>query len=256
MNTKGKQQALERFVFNEFAKVCPLPVVLGSVESRNPPEPDIFCRLEAGDTLAVEPVSVEDVIGFDKFGNPIAATKNDTDSALLHGALQDAYVSAVTSGSIKQPERFEHHTIEIVFQPFASPKQRENAVPHVLALLNELGPGEHVIRSKPIQLIDCEKLSDSIAGPLFLQDSYPYYVSNFIAAGIGRKLEKETYKTDHSIHLLAWSQTASHAELGCWQDELTTLLRSSGMGPFNRVWVFGLGESSVIFDSAADMPPQ
>ncbi len=40
------QSEFERIVFEAFSKVAPFTILQGSVESRNPPEPDIVCTIE------------------------------------------------------------------------------------------------------------------------------------------------------------------------------------------------------------------
>jgi hypothetical protein len=49
---------IELFVFGEFAKVCPLGV--SDCEPKEPPEPDILCRLENGKQLSIELTQVDD----------------------------------------------------------------------------------------------------------------------------------------------------------------------------------------------------
>ena len=67
-----------------------------------------------------------------------------------------------------------------------------------------------------------------------------------------RETRQELRIVEHKIHLLAWSTTVTLSEfegLGKGK-ELAKLLHSKGKGPFDRIWVFGYGEKSIIFDSA------
>lgn len=48
------QAEIERAIFWEFAGACPLPIVPESIESREPPEPDILCSLATGEQIAFE----------------------------------------------------------------------------------------------------------------------------------------------------------------------------------------------------------
>lgn len=45
---------IERAIFREFVGACSLPIVPGSIESREPPEPDILCALTTGEQIAFE----------------------------------------------------------------------------------------------------------------------------------------------------------------------------------------------------------
>lgn len=73
---------------------------------------------------------------------------------------------------------------------------------------------------------------------------------------VKKKLAK-SYVTDHPIHLLVWSDAASTTELSIWQEhdemsseenKLKTLL-AKGMGPFDRIWVYGRVKKAIVFDS-------
>src|SRR5262245_20259508 len=60
-SSMGDNAAEEMFVFREFAKACPLPLLIDTAESRNPPEPDILCDLSTGGKVAFELVEADDV---------------------------------------------------------------------------------------------------------------------------------------------------------------------------------------------------
>jgi hypothetical protein len=54
MSTEKSKGLIELKVFSAFADRCGLPIVPGSAEKREPPEPDILCKLQTGETLAFE----------------------------------------------------------------------------------------------------------------------------------------------------------------------------------------------------------
>jgi len=60
MNPEEIKAAAERDVFFAFVNLSNLPIDLESVESRKPPEPDIFCRYSDGTRLTFELVSLCD----------------------------------------------------------------------------------------------------------------------------------------------------------------------------------------------------
>lgn len=72
-------------------------------------------------------------------------------------------------------------------------------------------------------------------------------VSPNIVKLVVKKLKK-TYKSNHPIHLIVWSTTASAPEVDFWKDEFIRIMRSNGMGAFRRIWVFGYAESEIVFD--------
>ena len=83
---------------------------------------------------------------------------------------------------------------------------------------------------------------------MFFVDSPYCHVAPAVAAGVRAKLRTE-YASSCPIHLLAWSCTASIAESEMWKQDVAAVLRSNGWGPFDRIWVFGIGESTIVWDS-------
>ena len=55
-----KQSQNELRVFKKFAQICPYSINLGSIEKRNPPEPDILCKLSDEAAIAFEIVECID----------------------------------------------------------------------------------------------------------------------------------------------------------------------------------------------------
>jgi hypothetical protein len=56
--SRGKQDENEVRAFQDFVAQARLPVVPESVQKRDPPEPDILCRLKNGEQLAFELVEI------------------------------------------------------------------------------------------------------------------------------------------------------------------------------------------------------
>lgn len=52
--TVNKQKYRELLIFKEFAEVSPLCIDINSIESRDPPEPDIVCLLQNGNYVYFE----------------------------------------------------------------------------------------------------------------------------------------------------------------------------------------------------------
>ena len=109
----------------------------------------------------------------------------------------------------------------------------------------ELGQAEDVTAYKNAKgetyVASVQKL-DSDGGSTFAT------VAPAVVDRVANKLTKE-YRTDHPIHLVVWSMTASVAEVDFWREEFAGLIQSKGMRPFERIWVFGYGESTIVFDS-------
>ena len=54
MNIEKSKGLIELKIFSDFADRRGLPIVPGSAEKREPPEPDILCTLQTGEALAFE----------------------------------------------------------------------------------------------------------------------------------------------------------------------------------------------------------
>lgn len=254
MNNLVQQQQEELAVFGEFVKVRshPLPLLPDTARPGADP-PDILCELKSGKMLAFELVSCEDVTKDDVNPDGYSAImpKRPNDVQELERALRKAWDKT----SIDQPERFKFHSVHVYFADgFPSKNGRQKAVQRVIELLNEKGPGCHTINDKVIRSIHCVRDFDNlqIEGPPTFHvpsgcGARPYVVERII-----EKIDdSETYKSDFAIHLLAWSTTARHAESAMWKDDLKVRLRAYGMGQFERIWVFGSHEQSIVFDSRA-----
>lgn len=55
-----RQATKELEVFRRFVAICGLRVAPSSIEKRNPPEPDILCRLKGGKPIGFEMVRLVD----------------------------------------------------------------------------------------------------------------------------------------------------------------------------------------------------
>ncbi len=251
MNHTDRQKFEELTVFGEFVRVCPLPLVPETARS-GPNPPDVLCDLESGEALAFEMVSAEDVTRDDAHPEPVPWTKKLNDSMELRNALCREYQQAVAAERVSQPERFRFHSVVVFFYDQTTCKIRKTAVPRVIEYLNQHGPGSHMIKDGEVRSIHCEPypIASPLEGPNFSAHSgcgaRPYIVE-----GIKKKLTK-TYESSHKLQLLAWSSTATVSEFdGLRKDsELVEWLQSNGMDPFDRIWVFGYGEKSIVFDSA------
>src|SRR5688500_5118887 len=104
MSNHDHQQREELMVFNEFGKVCPLPLILDTARIRPEPEPDILCELECGEMLAFELRQCEDVTKDDASSDVhVAVTKKLIDKMQLENTLYQAYREAVEGGRIDDP---------------------------------------------------------------------------------------------------------------------------------------------------------
>jgi hypothetical protein len=247
----GDNAAAEMFVFREFAKACPLPLLIDTAENRTPPEPDILCDLSTGGKVAFEMVEADDVTSNKaKPGESVAVTKYFNDSMKLKAAIEEAYKAAIADGRLNNPQRFEHHFVRVHFRDAASVRQSIAAIPDVIAFLETHGTSRQTIKHKTIRSIECRTFPDRgpYRGPLISANTSAFNVGLSVVDRIKGKLGK-SYTTPHPIHLLVWSGSSIVAEADFWREDALALLKA-GMGQFARLWVFGRCEPSIVFDLA------
>lgn len=246
-----QKQRLEMEVFKRFVAACPLPLLPDTATNRAEPEPDIRCSVKDGTALAFELGECADVTAQGTTGNVVAVTAVENTDWKLQRTIGEAYKAAVTEGRFVGAQRFDYHTIEVNFEDGASLHKCRKAIPGVIETLSKHGPGEYFVGADSIRCA-AWGTSGAYKGPIFYCNGTGIHVGVYVVERIKTKLEK-SYKTDAPIHLLSWSQTASTEELAMLgkDRELADFLKTNGMGPFARVWVFGLGENAIAFDSAA-----
>lgn len=258
MNIHDQQEQEERAVFDEFANVCSaLPLVPETARPGADP-PDVLCDLTSGETLAFELVSCEDVTKDDAHPDGYSAImpKRLKDAMEFKNVLDQAYSESLAKRRIVEPERSNFHSVRVNLEDgFPSKNRRQKVARRMIGLLNKKGPGVHTINDGVIRSIHCERDPENlqIEGPPTFHvrsgcGARPYVVERIIE----KIVKSEGYKSDFAIHLLAWSTTACHAESVLWRDRLTNLLQSNGMGQFERIWVFGVCDQSIVFDSRAN----
>jgi hypothetical protein len=115
-------------IFIRFAEVCGLTVQPDSIEKRNPPEPDILCKIEGGSSVAFEMVELID-------SNLAQQTYEQIKFQRL---LEEAYESLPRDQHTKLKKHFENALVHVAFHPYTSSRARENIIPLVLAWLQEL----------------------------------------------------------------------------------------------------------------------
>ena len=239
MNNKDRRQQEELEVFREFANVCPLSLLANTAQNRPEPEPDILCELQSGEKLAFELTQCTD-----------NKEERETNAALgLKRELTAAFAAAIREGTISAPERFNFQAICLDYDRNSSKQKCTKAVPEVIRLLNERGTGSYDVDISPFSSIRCERYRPcSHVGPEFCVNTDCCFAHSTVSR-IEDKLKKN-YETGPKIHLLACSYTGCPKEVPFWHKQLVELLKSNGMGPFDRIWVFGVTEKSILFDSA------
>lgn len=222
-------------LFEEFAKVCPMKIDLASIEKRQPPDPDIYCRMEDGTQLHFELVEVVDS------GLATAISQQSR--------LQRKLEEAVTQ-DVELRGSFANALIAVGFEPNRSMQRRRNLVPQVLQLLKELPGGfegkiDLANSGRASGLARLHVARGDFVGPSFHVDSATPF-SDPTLETVFAKLRR-AYAVSTPLHLLAFF-VAQPMDAGTeWrpglEDQIRMLLRESS---FQAVWLFECGSGRVL----------
>jgi hypothetical protein len=113
----------ELSVFREFVTASSLSIISESIEKRDPPEPDIFCTLTDGNTLAVELVEIIDR----------SMMKRTSDKFELENELKRAYDASPV-------DRLDDAGVTIAFTNDSSSQRRKSSIKPIIEALASL-PG-------------------------------------------------------------------------------------------------------------------
>ena len=248
---KDSQKRSELAIFRVFAEVCPLNVVLTSIENRDPPEPDVVCGIGNGE----EQVAFELVeIIHDGWASLTSGQFRDTTS------LRDAYKSSTGEQRIALDGRLGNALVYVSFCAGIPAKRRRAAVSDILEYLSTILPDFTGDWKPPV---GCA-LHDTVRSIRISRGDFPgpeFDVEAVTAIGdptvdtIRAKWAKN-YSSPHPIELLAYHELQPQAPEVLWLPALESFLRDNWDGsPFRRVWLFDVGPRtiSMVFSQPSSM---
>jgi hypothetical protein len=233
----SQQADSEQAIFRLFAQTVDLPVVPDSIESRNPPEPDIRCIFMEAGPRCFELVEVVDsdlakAIGIQvKFQSRLEAIVRDRRVKGVADALVFVRFSSSTTNSQKQ------HACDVIVNVL-------ERLPN--GFVGSIDPGDHGGLIGVVRKLQLSR--GTFVGPAFQVDGGAF-ISDPIIERLREKFEK-TYTTDAPVELLAYYELHPTAraefELPGVGDYVRANLR---MSPFSRVWVFDVANRRLLYCS-------
>jgi hypothetical protein len=232
----------EMKVFTAFAETVRLPIVLGSIQKRDPPEPDLSCEMMHAGQLAFELVEVIDS-GF-------ATSVNE--QIRIEQSLRRA-VAEDLSASL---ECFSDALIFIRFRSNAGLLGREKSIPALFEFLRELPVsfvGDVVIPSKTklhkwVKALRVTR-GEFPPGPHFQVEAGRWLADPIIEC-LTSKFGKR-YKTECPIELLVYYDFHPAALAESRIPAVRGFVNANiGSSPFRRVWVYAAETRAVLYDSA------
>jgi hypothetical protein len=234
------QQEEEREVFLRFAKAHPSAIALKSIESRNSPEPDIYCRASEG-PIAFELVELLD-------SDEVRDHRRAID---LPAALRRAYGELPADHRRRVQQRVGDAQVNIVFHDTASATARERLIPKIidfLATVDEAIEGEVPRQTWWKGTIKAMLLDrrHRLIGPLFYVSATPRCAADPTLFRIRNKFDK-VYEGKAPRELLAYyGYQCRPAPEPLWRELVEKFLRENvGASQFRRVWLFDYLERRV-----------
>lgn len=241
--SKGKQDENEVRAFKDFVAQARLPVIPESIQKRDPPEPDILCRLENGKQLAFELVEICHPKNAAFFGGSFS----------LASLIEKTYQNLPTEIKARFDERFVNMPLSFEFRSEAS---RNQIGARLRGILNELADqvsskDEDWVFSnntrKVLLSVRNRGRVDTAGRPSFnLAGSFA--PDDVVVERVISKLRK-TYETPHPVELVAYFGGRAWGHSRKWIQPLQNAVSSTGLGPFRRIWVLGWSEIEFVFPS-------
>jgi hypothetical protein len=240
---KSRRDEDEVRAFHNFVVQARLLVIPESIQKRDPPEPDILCRMKNGEQLAFEIVEI----------------CHRQNSAFLAGAfplgdlIEKSYQDLPTEIKTRSDERFANRPLSFEFRSEASRNQIGAKLPGILSELADQpsNKDEDWVFSnaarKVLLSVRHRGRVDTAGRPYFnLAGSFTPDV--VVVETVMSKLRK-TYATPHPIELVAYFGGFAWGDSRDWIQPLQNALDAAGLGPFRRIWVLGWSKIEFVLPS-------
>ena len=231
----------ELHAFRVFAAQFLLPVISESIQKRDPPEPDILCRLADGNHVAFELVE-------------ICHPKN---AAFMGGVgaradlIEKAYQNLPAEIKSRFDGRFVNSPLSFEFLPKASQHQISARIRGILCeLMNQASSKDDdwvfsTDARKVLASVRARGRVDTPGRPSFnIAGSFAH--EDVVVESVMSKLSK-TYETSHPIELVAYFGGRALELSREWKESLQDILCSKGLGQFRRIWILGSSEVKFVY---------
>ncbi|CAB1055350.1 hypothetical protein D1BOALGB6SA_83 [Olavius sp. associated proteobacterium Delta 1] len=232
------QAKTELRIFRSFAEVCELPIDVMTIEKREPPEPDILCKINDGGTITFELTELIDR----GFANMIGK-QNDTKTRL------DNYYFDLPMDMKKDFDSlYSDAIIFINFNNSISMRQREmlfsNIFNNLLGL--ESGSEGNFLKDDPQYRGKFRwiTISRGVNGPIF--DTVPAMsIGDSTTSVIESKINKN-YLTEYPLHLLAYIDLNPMLPDHIWLPKIEKFLANNlKNSDFEKAWIFDFHKKEI-----------
>jgi len=235
----SNQQNDERGIVEKFLQTAEIEIQANSIQSREPPYPDVRCMLDGGKTIAFELTETVD---------PDVALNQDL-SVNVKGEMRN-YFDDILSPSEKEKLRniFDNGDLHFIFNDGTRKSRFRQLIPdifHVLLRCPSDMKGDIERESLPtgVKRICIERVA-RFGGPWFNRPAAQCF-SDTTKERINEKFNKQ-YECDCPIELLVHSRIRSLPPNTLWSHDVQEfVVQQLDSSPFQRVWVFDYVESEI-----------
>lgn len=229
----------ERALFRQFCAIAGLRLEGHSVESRNPPEPDILSQVVGYGTIAFELVEVL-----------------DRDLAMTHGVrnrvveeLRRAYLELPPPERRSMSSRLSHALVYVDLAPNARRPLSARSLKWVLGQLSQVRrsfEGDLPTAGMDGAFRRVSISRGGFSGPCF-DCSDITFISEPVWDTIAAKFAKR-YRTGHPIELVAYYELQPMIAPDRWLPVVARRVRGGlRASPFRRLWIVDLRSSKIVF---------
>ncbi len=240
------QSRSEIITFKRFAEICPLNIVRESIDKREPPEPDIVCRLGGSEELvAFELVEILD----EGWARLTSSQFGDADR------LREAYGASTGEFRKALDRRLNNALVYVAFERAVSSRDRRASLPAILEELSRI-EGDFTGEWRPRRgtaLFDKVRIvgisRGGFEGPEFDVEAVGS-IGDPTVERVQAKWQK-SYRTACPIELLAYYELQPTLPDEMWLPHLTAFLEANWTtAPFRRIWLFDVGGKTIPYSGA------
>ena len=233
-DSAAHQSVIELAVFESFARMCPLAIDPTSIAKRDPPSPDIHCKLRDGTAIAFELVEVID---------PSLAHRTNR-QVELRAHYEERYEALSAADRQRIDAVLANALVGLWFRDDATERSRKNVAIHVLATLagitsefeGDLDASDLGDRTSSVVHRVSIKRGD-FCGPCFDVSSAGSFADAAIEA-VRSKFAK-AYQSAAPIHLVAYYHMQPEPRARELPEELCAFINDNlDASPFVRVWLY------------------
>ena len=237
-----KQANDELRIFKEFVRVSPYHIDFNSIETRNPREPDIFCKLLDGNPLVFEVVECIDM----------DIARSIYDSMEVKQAFYTELEKLPNEKKHKIKTNFSDASIYVAFCKGISKNKKLQSIKTIfdyLLTIKHKVEGEFNLKSHTYlrNVVRWILIQRGVSGPMFDIEAATSF-SDPTQERIKDKFFKKIYTTNADIELLCYYELQPELPESTWLPSIKEFVKTNlENSPFRRVWIYSVTKNKIIY---------